>query len=318
MCDPTLNKVVVCVEGSASDAASDAALRVAAAQARGRRCGVHLLHVVTPVYASRPEVKELTAIALRIRKAGEAVLSEAHHHLVRLLGEDADSLPVSTELCHGAVVPAIVAASAHAQVVVLQHHGMGAEGQTRKLSTTLGVAARVRVPVLAVPDGWGAEPSPEPLVVTAGVVDAATSMGVARTAVREADRIGARVCLLHASNGSLSASDVSDADVADPASRLRRLERELWSGLVEASRDRPHVLVEVEVTAQAPEVALLEHARGSSLLVVGRHHSRVPWAPRLGHVVRTVLRHATCPVLVVEAGPPTVPRQRDLATAAIP
>ena len=314
MRDAAAKQVVVGVE----DAECDAALRVAAAEARRRRCGIHLVHVVTPVYVGRPEVGELTSMALEIRRAGEVVLAQAHRRLVRLLGEDAGAVRVSTELCHSAVVPALVAAGAHAHVLVLQHRGMGPEGHTRRLSVTLGVAARARVPVLAVPDAWRAEPAAEPPVVTVGVVDPTVSSGVVRAAVREADRMGARLHLVHAAGLPRAGEDRLEDGSARTAGASRRLERELAAGFVQACAGRPHVPVEVEVVAQPPEAGLIERARGSSLLVVGRHHARVPLAPRLGHVVRAVLRRSSCPVLVVEPGPLIVPEHRDLATAAVP
>jgi nucleotide-binding universal stress UspA family protein len=309
-----VKQVVVGVE----DADCEAALRVAAAEARRRRCGIHLVHVVTPVYVGPPELADLTSIALGIRRAGEAVLAQARHRLVRLLGEDAAAISVSTELCHSSVVPALVAAGAHAHELVLQHRGMGPGGHTRRLSVTLGVAARARVPVLAVPDTWRAEPSAETLTVTVGVVDPTVSSGVVRAAVREAHRMGARLRLVHAAGLPEPDEGRLDQGSKETAAALRRLARELEAGFVQACREHPHVPVEVEVVPQTPEVALIERAWGSSLLVVGRHHSRVPLAPRLGHVVRAVLRRASCPVLVIEPGALIVPEHRDLATVAIP
>jgi nucleotide-binding universal stress UspA family protein len=49
--------------------------------------------------------------------------------------------------------------------------------------------------------------------------------------------------------------------------------------------------------------ALLEACRSASLLVVGRHRHTIPLGPHLGSVVRAVLRHATCPVMVVDPVP---------------
>jgi nucleotide-binding universal stress UspA family protein len=167
MWDMPSKRVVVGVE----DACCDAALRVAAAEARSGRCGIHLVHVVAPAAVGPPELQELTSVALGTRREGETVLAEARERLVRLLGEGSDTIPVSTELCHSAVVPALVAAASRARVLVLQHRGMGPDGHPRGLSVTLGVVARTRAPVLAVPDTWCAEPLVEtPPVVIVGVV----------------------------------------------------------------------------------------------------------------------------------------------------
>jgi nucleotide-binding universal stress UspA family protein len=295
MRDMPSKRVMVGVE----DLGCDAALQFAAAEARRNRCGIHLVHVA-PAYVAPQQLMELTSVALGIHRPGEMVLAEAHERLVRMLGSDADAISVSTELCHSAVIPALVAAAAHARVLVLQHRGMGPDGHPRALSVTLGVVARTRAAVLAVPDTWRPEPSVGTGVVTVGVVDATSSSGVVRIALGEADRMGARVRLLHA------------GDLPDPD-----LERELEAGFAPVCRERPRVPVEVEVVPEPPELALVERARESSLIVVGRRHSRMPMAPRLGHVVRAALRRSTCPVLVVDPGPPIVPEPRGLASVAV-
>ena len=216
------------------------------------------------------------------------------------------------------MIPALVAAGAHARVLVLQHRGMGPDGHPRALSVTLGVVARTRATVLAVPDTWGTGPSVEEPVVTVGVVDRPSSCGVLRAALGEADGMGARVRVVDAAG--LPGSDMGRlANRSDEtAAAVRHRERELQAGFVQVCREHPRVPVEVEVVSERPEVALVEHARGSSLLVVGRRHSRMPMAPRLGHVVRAALRRSTCPVLVVDPGPRVVTEPRGLAGVAIP
>jgi nucleotide-binding universal stress UspA family protein len=300
MWDMPSKQIVVGVE----DAGCEAALRVAAAEARRTRCGIHLVHVVAPFHAAG-------------EAAGEIVLAEARERLVRLLSQGSAVVPVSTELSHGAVIPALVAAGAHARVLVLQHRGMGPDGHPRRLSVTLGVVARTRATVLAVPDTWGTGPSVEEPVVTVGVVDRPSSSGVLRAALGEADGMGARVRVVNAAG-------LPDADKgrlpkgsAETAVALRHRERELRAGFVQVCREHPRVPVEVEVVPGWPEVALVEPTRGSSLLVVGRRHSRMPMTPRLGHVVRAALLRSTCPVLVVDPGPRVVPVPRGLAGAAI-
>ncbi|GAB3258352.1 universal stress protein [Nocardioides dilutus] len=299
MWDTPSKQIVVAVE----DLGCDAALRVAAAEGRRRRCGIHLVHVA-PVHLIPLELQELAFTTLGLEQRGESVLAQARDRLVRLLGEDAEAIPVTTELSHSAVIQALVAAGAHAHVLVLQHRGMGPDGGVRMLSVTLGVAARTRAPVLAVPDNWHPEPSSGTRVVTVGVIDPTVSTGVVRAAVREAAAIGARLRLVHATG-----REESDAN---------GLARGLKAGFLQTCRERPHVPVEVVVASERPEVALVEQSRDSSLLVVGRRHARMPMTPRLGHVVRAVLRRSTCPVLVLNPGPLVVSEFRDLATLAIP
>jgi nucleotide-binding universal stress UspA family protein len=289
-------QVVVGVE----DVGCEAALRVAAAESRRRRCGIHLVHVA-PVHLIPVDLQELAFTTLGLQQRGENVLTQARDRLVELLGEDADEIPVTTELSHDTVIQALVAAGAHAQVLVLQHRGMGQDGGARMLSVTLGVAARTRAPVLAVPDTWHPGPSVETRVVTVGVIDPSVSSGVVRAAVREAAAIGARLRLVHATGQEDEAGGVA---------------RGLRAGFAQVCQERPHVPVEVVVAPERPETALVEHSGDSSLLVVGRRHARMPMTPRLGHVVRAVLRRSTCPVLVLNPGPLVVSEFRDLTTLA--
>jgi nucleotide-binding universal stress UspA family protein len=152
--------------------------------------------------------------------------------------------------------------------------------------------------------------------VTVGVVDPTTSSGVVRAALGEADRMGAGVRLVHGAGLPDSERRRLANGSFETAAALRHHERELEAGFAQVCRERPRVPVEVEVVPERPEVALVEHARRASLLVVGRRHSRMPIAPRLGHVVRAALRRSTCPVLVVDPGPRVVPEPRGLAGAA--
>ena len=123
MWDTTPRKVLVAVE----TASSDAVLAYAAQEARRRRCGVHLVHVIGPVTGGGQSLDSLVVLNGMLHHRGRSVLAEAAHQLEDLLLDD-DELTVSTELGHGLVVPTLVEASAHACLVLLQHRGMGSGG----------------------------------------------------------------------------------------------------------------------------------------------------------------------------------------------
>ena len=136
-------------------------LQAAAQEAARRRCGVHLLHVLQPVYVSHPQIEELELIAGELQRAGAEVVDQAADSLERLMPED---LVVRTEVCHGAVVSSLVEVSAHACLLVVRHR----EERRRFLSITQAVAARAQCPVLVVPPTWHSEESGvEPWVVAA-------------------------------------------------------------------------------------------------------------------------------------------------------
>lgn len=158
-----------------------AALRYAADEARRQRCGVHLVHVIPLACEGDPaQAGSLRVANERKHRIGTAVLRESAAALERELRDD--DLTVSTQLCHGAVVPAVVAGSIHACLVVVQRRYAG-DGEAPALSATDGIAALARAPVVVVPADWR-QPSPIRVpVVTVGVDDVDTSAEIVRTAL---------------------------------------------------------------------------------------------------------------------------------------
>jgi nucleotide-binding universal stress UspA family protein len=299
-------KVVVGVE----TAGCLPALRAAALEATRRRCGVHLLHVIEPVRASHARIEELEQVAAELRHAGLAVVEDAAHALEPLVPDD---LVVSTELCHGAVVPSLVEASAHACLLVLHQRGK----QHRLLSTIQAVVAQEQCPVLVVPpDPPQEDPAHAPCVV-AGVDDARRSGRLVEAALAEAARRQARLRLVH----GLTARDerIEDLDAAAQRAWLRLRHRMLEDELGDLCRGRPDVDVDVEIVPRAPAAALVAPAQGADVIVVGRGHGERAFARRPGRVTTEVLRHATCPVLVVDGERRDLgSRDREPAQVAVP
>ena len=276
MLDSSPKKILVAVE----TAACDAALEFAAVEARSRRCGVRLVHVMQPVL-----------------QVGHQLLDDAAAKLDRLLVDD--DLPVSTQLCQGAVVQALLAESIDACLVVVQHRGMGAEGATPLMSVTKSVAAHAHAPVVAVPSLWVHHPDVAP-VLSVGVENATVSSEVVRVALEEAERSGARLRLVH----GLGVAPSADPDLGEA-------EADVEAEYADLVGRRPGVLTEVMVAEERPVQLLLEEADVATMLVVGRHHPRLPGSSHLGSVARTVLRWSPVPVMVVDPvlpdGPPDGP-----------
>jgi nucleotide-binding universal stress UspA family protein len=290
------------------------ALRVAAEEAARRRCGVHLLHVLPPAYVSHPRIGDLELVAGELQHAGAAVLGDATQAMRRLLPDD---LVVSTELCHGTVVSSLVQASAHACLLVLQHREQRLDGRGHLLPTIQSVVSMAQCPVLVVPVTWQSEESSEQPLVVAGVEDVRHSRPVVEAALAEASRRGARVRLVHGTVGHSGGAE--DLEPAAYAAWLRREHRELAAELSELCGSRPDVAVELEVVPEAPAAALVARARGAAVVVIGRGRSRIPFGRRPGPVTADVLRHATCPALVVEEGPQgTAQRHLQLSEVAGP
>lgn len=295
MRDNRPRNILVAVE----TAACDAALELAAVEARARRCGVHLAHVMHPVVAGSHGVDPLPLLVGDLNRLGHQVLDDAAAKLEHLLIEDGD-LPVSTELLHGAVVLTLVAESINACLVVVQHRGMGPEGATPVLSVTNGVAARAHAPVVAVPSLWCHDAGSAP-VLSVGVEDRLASLEVVRVALQVAERDGARVRLVHA----VRAAPSLDPELAGEGAA--RLGEQLSAEFADLLAQQPRVAHDALVAKGSPAELLLQQAESSTMLVVGRRHPRLPVASHLGPVAKSVLRWSPVPVLVVDPVAPNRP-----------
>lgn len=312
MWDTTPKRVLVEVESTDCEAA----LQFAALEARWRSCGVHLVHVVPAVRPTPAEPGRAIVLAEQLHGVGAAVLAGAGRRLEQLL---AGQVPVSTELCHGSVVPMLVAESAHACVVVMQHGGEGFEEHTAALSVVSGVAAHAHVPVVAVPATWRSQGVPGVPVISAGVEDVDASVGVILAALEQASRMNAELRLVHG-RGDSGGHGVYTSRAAS-AAESRLIHGELSTSFGELLAQWPAVPVGIIVDSGQPVDALVRQAADSTLLLVGRHHPRLQVGAHLGAVARAVMRRSSCPVMVVDpTTPESVARQphRNLASVAIP
>lgn len=295
MSDIEPKKIMV---GVNSEKECNAAVEFAVAEARRRECGLHLVHALPPLWLGSPGVIDLRVLDGELRKAGTHILMELEGRVRDLSG---GSVPVSTEIIHGSVVPSLVDESQNAGLVVLQHHRMHRSSALPTLSVTNGVAARAHAPVVAVPDSWH-ETEDHPAVVAVGAEDAVSSRKVVEAAFEEAQRLGCEVELVRA----WFFSAAFDAEVfGGEAGR-----QQTAAVRVEVQRDIapiadlfPDVEYRVVVIHGRPADVLVSKSEQVRLLVVGRHDPVVPFGSHLGPVTRTVLNHAACPVLVVEPRP---------------
>ncbi len=290
--DLTNPNVLVGVTG---DHKIDAALDYAAADAMRRGCGVHLVHVQHPGYLGRSAAVELRKIDGELRKAGVDVLERAASHVERLVDE---TVPVSTGLVRGVVVPSLVAASQDACLVVLQNHRKRMLARVSALSVTSGVAARAHAPVAVIPASWQ-RPEVHPGTVVVGVEEARSSDDVVRAALDEARRTHSGARLVQCWWISQLYNDLVFGNHSG-AAHSTRLHRHLEADLAPLLEDYPDVEAEILVAHAPPADLLVSESRHAVLVVVGRHHASVPLGSHLGPIARTVLRESNCPVLIVE------------------
>lgn len=290
------HKVLVGVDAEAD---AESALRFAAREAVRRECGVHVVHVLHPLYVGPPELADLTMINGELRRAATEVVVRASRRLEELVE---GAVPVSTEIVHGTVVASLVECSEHASLVVLQHQEMGQRRHhIGTLSITNGVAARAHAPVVAVPDGWLPEEG-RAEVISVGVETLPASAPLVRAALGRAAETGARVRLVHAWWFSDTYDDLVFAGQAG-VERSGQIRREVAEDLAVLLGEHPDVPTQLVVEHAHPADALVLESREATLVVVGRHDPKLPLGSHLGPITRAVLDGSTCPVLVVAPHP---------------
>ena len=273
----------------------ESALAFAAEEAVRARCGLHLVHAL---HVSPPGPENVLLSDVDVEKWGSEVLDLAVDHAEDLVD---GVVPVTHELRHGAPVPTCSSRpAARRRMVVLEHRHPSRLARIVNRTVAGGVAAHLRVPVVAVPSGW--TPSEGAKVVVAGVDVPERSDEVLRTAIAEARAREASLRVVHAWSWP-----AYDADLP-PRSEDHRRWTDRSRAEVRAALDRmgdESVAIDADVQVHPGRVieAILDASEDADLLVIGRHDPLVPIGSHIGPVARAVLREATCPVLLASPRP---------------
>jgi nucleotide-binding universal stress UspA family protein len=200
---------------------------------------------------------------------------------------------------------ALVTASTAACLVVVQRQSGTTLGRLVAGSTASTVAAHAACPVVVV----HAEDRVE---VMSAVVVGVDDHGHGRQALAAAaDEAASRRLPLIAVQAWLAAVDrppyagyVPAAD--DPAVRTVRdnAERSLAEGVAGLRQDYPDLEIRQQLLHGDPVDCLLSAAGDAALLVVARHSSPHLATFGLGHVARTLINRAPCPVMVTAPSRP--------------
>lgn len=275
----------------------DAALVYAAHEAGRVGRGLRLLHVVHEL-AQAPEA--ILIAREDLEGAGRLALAGAEQKAHDLLGDDVE---ITSELVHGTVVGRLVEAASQASSVVLEQRRLTRVERVVTRSVSAGVAAHARVPVVSVPAGWSPVHAEGTVAtVTVGVDVPERAGDLLRVAVAEARTRDARLRILHTWFLSGAYADL----VMPPEEEARwsdRATNEINALLHGLGSDGPTGEVVIEVRHDHPSDALVESGRSSDLVIVGRHDPLIPLGSHLGPVARSVLREATCPVMLADPSP---------------
>jgi len=279
--------VVVGVTGRGRDSA---ALRLALDCARREGSDVLLVHAFQDTSAT-----DLPGYALSHEQAAKiagTVMEEVAEEFEALAGTTVSHRAVTVS---GPPSRVLAELSAHARLVVVQHSRATALGRLFVGSTVNGAAAHASCPVISVNEEW--EPTAPPGDVVVGVHGGGGPLEVVEAGFAWAAATGAHVRIVHA----WRLDTAYDAFVTDAeASQFRHEQEGVLAAAVTDLRERhPEVTVAIDVPRRRPVDALVEASQHASLVVVGRHGSWA-WTPeRLGSLVRSVLREAASPVMVV-------------------
>ncbi|SOC49581.1 Nucleotide-binding universal stress protein, UspA family [Blastococcus aggregatus] len=280
--------VVVAFDGSvpAREAAHWAAREVAGAERPLRL--LHALHWPRHELADL----DLPASALDVDRMARAATTTMALAVDRCRRETPGT-DVEGEVVLGNAVEVLRKAAADAALLVL-----GASGQTDTPQVLLGSSAdellrTAGAPVVVVRD----RPTRAPGPVVIGVDGSPASERAVAFGFELAAARGHDVVAVHTwSDIPLAAlSGLVDLDRDELAERAAAF---LSARIGEAERRHRDVRVHTATAADHPARALLDHAAGAALLVVGRHGRARSGAP-MGSVCHAVAHYARCPVAVV-------------------
>ncbi|WP_330180132.1 universal stress protein [Nocardia sp. NBC_01503] len=254
------------------------------------------LHIITSfgivtVLESRTALGAGEMAALRAE--GQRVLSEAAE--IARHAAPGGKLSVTTELTFDLITPTLLDRSNHARMLVVGNRGRGAIRQALLGSVSTALSRHAHCPV-AVVHGVarpGADAETAPVVV--GVDGTPNSLPAVELAFAEASRRKVPLVAVRAwSDSSGFDLPVVGWDVIRETEDIL-LER----GLAGYSERYPDVHVDRYIACDTPARALLEHAEGAQLLVVGSHGRSGFTGTVLGSVSTALLHTAPCPVIVV-------------------
>lgn len=266
----------------------DSALRWAAEEAVRAGCGLHLVHAIHIA----PATPETVTLDVDVDAWGREVLAPAVKRAEDLVD---GAVPVTHELRRGAPVQVLVEAGRTARMVVLEHRHLSRLSRVVNRTVAGGVAAHLRVPVVAVPSGWE-RPAGKPVVV-AGVDVPERSVEVLGTAVAEARARGASLRVVH--SWALPVHHEGILIDAGEHQRWTEVSRaEVRAALDDLGDESVAIEADVVVHPGRAIEAILDACHDAELLVIGRHDPLVPIGSHIGPVARAVLREATCPVLL--------------------
>lgn len=226
------------------------------------------------------------------------------NYAARRVAERHPGLRVETEAVEGGVVRALAKAGESAGLVVVGHRDLSGPAGLLLGSVSLRLAAITRVPLLVVRGDRAADEGGDVLL---GLGDTA-GQGAAVHAFREAEHRATRLRVLRVLRPECRHHDVPSGTPAaslegspgreGPARRDPAPTSSPSSGVALARELYPAVQTDIRTVRTALSRALPRATSEAAVVIVGTRRHVGP-VPRPGRLVRALLHHSHCPVLVV-------------------
>ncbi|HYQ63991.1 universal stress protein [Actinophytocola sp.] len=284
--------IVVGVDGSPS--ALDA-VRWAAREAVRRKLLLRLVHVYSTPVGLPGGIIEPAVVEKALRVQGRRWLDDA----AQVASEVSPALKPALVLVAASVVPAMIKESVTGSLLVLGTRGLGGFTELMIGSTAVLLAGRAHCPLVVV---RGDEPEHGPVVV--GVDGLPTSEEAVAFAFAEASAHGADLVAVHTwADPVIDTILLGHPEPLDFEPAQQRAYETLAERLAGWQEKYPDVHVIREVVRDHPSRALLRHADGARLVVVGTRGRGGFSGLVLGSTGQHLLHHSPCPVAVVRTEP---------------
>jgi nucleotide-binding universal stress UspA family protein len=284
--------VVVGVDGSES---ALHAVRWAADEAQRRQVPLRLVHACEIPVGYPPGFVDWHALHEALAAQGRTWLDQAR----QVVEEALPGLAVDVVEVKAGAVPALVKESAHAALLVLGTRGLGGFTGLLVGSTAVELAAHAHCPI-AVVRGPGSNDGP----VVVGVDGTPVGEAAVAFAFAEASTRGTGVVAVHTwTDLLLEIAFAGTAAQLDFSVLAEQAEEVLGERLAGWQEKYPDVAVTRHVSRERASRALLQHADGAQLVVVGSRGRGGFRGLLLGSTSQHLLHHAPCPVVVVRAAP---------------
>jgi nucleotide-binding universal stress UspA family protein len=293
MNSPTRTTIVVGVDGSTS---ALHAARWAADEAAQRRLRLRLVYANNEFsFGATGGLAPPQSFFDAMQVAGFQLLAEAES-AIREVHPDLD---ISVDLQTAAPVPSLLAQTEDALLLVLGSRGTGGFRGMLVGSTAVALVAHGDCPVAVIRGATEDASPPAEGSVVVGVDGSPTSDAAIATAFDEASWRRAGLVAVHAWS-EYTSDHVRFQALDEGREQVEQVENELLAQRLAGWQEKyPDVKVRRVVTSGRPVERLLEHATGAQLMVVGSRGNGGFSGMLLGSTSQALIRHATCPLMVV-------------------